>query len=85
MLTALPPPVENMLVIAPPEKSAPPDAEEITLLLREALSRLGVRDAAAEIAAATGLPRRAVYRQALAMREDVILHEDDVTEENRRN
>jgi len=68
---------EVVLVIAPPEKSAPPDAEEITLILREALSRLGVRDAATELAAATGLPRRAVYRQALAMRED------DATEETR--
>jgi len=76
-LPALPLKGEVVLVIAPPEKSAPPDAEEITLILREALSRLGVRDAATEIAAATGLPRRAVYRQALAMRED------DATEETR--
>lgn len=67
---------EIVLVIAPPEKSAPPDAEEITLILREALSRLGVRDAAAEIATATGLPRRDIYRQALAMREKDASEED---------
>ena len=65
----------------------PPDADQIETRLREALSRLGVRDAAAEIAAATGLPRREVYRQALALRDglqqDDLPQEHDATEKDR--
>ena len=57
-------------------------ADQIETRLREALSRLGVRDAAAEIAAATGLPRREVYRQALALRDD-LPQEHDATEKDR--
>ena len=61
---------EIAVVIAPPGEVPPPGAEDVETLLREALSRLGVRDAAAEIAAATGLPRRALYNQALALKTD---------------
>lgn len=61
---------EIAVVIAPPEAAAPPGAEDVEALLREALSRLGVRDAAAEIAAATGLPRRTLYNQALSLKAD---------------
>lgn len=61
---------EIAVVIAPPSAAAPPGAADVEALLREALSRLGVRDAAAEIAAATGLPRRALYNRALALKTD---------------
>jgi 16S rRNA (cytidine1402-2'-O)-methyltransferase len=36
--------------------------------LRAALGRASVKDAVAEVAAATGLPRRDVYQRALALR-----------------
>ncbi len=78
---------EIVLVVAPPDAAVPPDADQIETRLREALSRLGVRDAAAEIAAATGLPRREVYRQALALRDglqqDDLPQEHDATEKDR--
>mgnify|MGYP003667429781 CR=1 FL=1 len=61
---------EIAVVIAPPAAAAPPGAADVEAMLREALSRLGVRDAAAEIAAATGLPRRALYNRALALKTD---------------
>jgi 16S rRNA (cytidine1402-2'-O)-methyltransferase len=49
---------------------APPAAEQITsddvdAMLRSALDRVSVKDAVAEVATASGLPRRAVYRRAL--------------------
>ena len=45
-------------------------ADDLDALLRQALDRLSVKDAVAEIAAATGQPRREVYRRALALIED---------------
>jgi 16S rRNA (cytidine1402-2'-O)-methyltransferase len=49
---------------------APPAAEQIShddvdAMLRNALGRVSVKDAVAEVAAASGLPRRAVYQRAL--------------------
>ena len=47
------------------------DPAEVETLLRAALETAGTRDAAAEVAAATGLPRREVYALALRLaRED---------------
>jgi 16S rRNA (cytidine1402-2'-O)-methyltransferase len=37
------------------------------MLLREALARASLKDAVAEVAALTGLPRRDVYQQALSL------------------
>ena len=59
---------EVAVVIGPPpeeEATAPEDAEAA---LAEALTRLSPADAASEVAAATGLPRRALYAQALALK-----------------
>jgi 16S rRNA (cytidine1402-2'-O)-methyltransferase len=55
---------EIALVIGPPPEEAP-DATDLDTLLEAALARLSVKDAAAEVAAATGLKRGDVYRRAL--------------------
>jgi 16S rRNA (cytidine1402-2'-O)-methyltransferase len=39
-------------------------------LLRQALARLSVKEAVAEIAAVTGRPRREVYQRALALAKE---------------
>jgi 16S rRNA (cytidine1402-2'-O)-methyltransferase len=59
---------EMTIVIAPPLPPAPVAEAEIDRLLSEALGRLSPRDAAAEVARATGLPRRGIYRRAVALR-----------------
>ena len=64
-----PPKGEIVIVIGPPEDEAPTGVAEVDRRLRAALARAGVRDAAAEVAAATGWPRRDVYRRALALRD----------------
>jgi 16S rRNA (cytidine1402-2'-O)-methyltransferase len=46
-----------------------PDAGDVDAALHEALGRLRVKDAAAEVAVALGLPRRDVYQRALALKE----------------
>jgi len=61
---------EFVIVVAPPAADAPADAAEIDALLRAALARASVKDAVAEVAAATGEPRRAVYSRALALTKD---------------
>jgi 16S rRNA (cytidine1402-2'-O)-methyltransferase len=64
-----PPRGEAAVVVGPPEPSAP-DHAEIDRRLRTTLAELGVRDAAAKIAAETGLPRSDLYRRALALRDE---------------
>jgi 16S rRNA (cytidine1402-2'-O)-methyltransferase len=49
---------------------APPAAEQVTnddvdAMLRDALARVSLKDAVAEVAAASGVPRRTVYQRAL--------------------
>ena len=61
---------EFVIVVAPPAADAPADAAEIDALLRAALSRASVKDAVAEVAAATGEPRRAVYSRALELAKE---------------
>jgi 16S rRNA (cytidine1402-2'-O)-methyltransferase len=57
---------EFVIVVAPPdERLAEPI--DIDTLLRDALGRLSVKEAVAEIAAVTGQPRREVYQRALAL------------------
>jgi len=59
---------EFVIVVAPPEPLA--EATDIDTLLRDALGRLSVKEAVAEIAAVTGEPRREVYQRALALAKD---------------
>jgi 16S rRNA (cytidine1402-2'-O)-methyltransferase len=59
---------EIVIVIAPPDAAAHAvDAAGLDALLRDALARVSVKEAVAEIAAITGEPRRAVYQRALAL------------------
>jgi len=58
---------EIAIVIAPPDAPAPSGAEEIDTLLRAALTRVSLKDAVAEVAAATGEQRRAVNSRALEL------------------
>jgi 16S rRNA (cytidine1402-2'-O)-methyltransferase len=61
---------EFVLVIAPPPEAAMPSAEDTETLLRQALSRVSLKDAVAEVAVATGLPRRDLYQRALALAKE---------------
>jgi 16S rRNA (cytidine1402-2'-O)-methyltransferase len=56
---------EFVIVIAPPEPLA--EATDLDALLREAIGRLSVKEAVAEIASVTGRPRREVYQRALTL------------------
>jgi 16S rRNA (cytidine1402-2'-O)-methyltransferase len=60
---------EFVIVIAPPLQQEIASAD-LDGLLRQALSRASVKDAVAEVAVATGLPRRDVYQRALALTKD---------------
>ena len=62
-----PPKGEVTIVIAPPTGKAPVSDPELDRLLRPALAEGSVRDAAARVAAATGLSRRRVYARALVL------------------
>ncbi len=61
---------EIVIVVAPPADEAPPEGDDVDALLRRALTRVSVKDAVAEVAAATGLPRREVYQRALDLTKD---------------
>jgi 16S rRNA (cytidine1402-2'-O)-methyltransferase len=58
---------EIVIVVAPDTLDAPPEAHEVDAMLRRALEVASVKDAVSEVADATGLPRREVYRRALAL------------------
>jgi 16S rRNA (cytidine1402-2'-O)-methyltransferase len=55
---------EIVILVAPPQAEA---AGELDDLLRRALARASVKDAVAEVAAASGVARREVYQRALAL------------------
>jgi 16S rRNA (cytidine1402-2'-O)-methyltransferase len=57
---------EMVIVIAPPAAEEI-SAAEIDALLYRALARTSVKEAVAEVASATGAPRRAVYSRALEL------------------
>jgi len=59
---------EIVLVVGHPV-AAVPEAEDVDAALAAAMARLRVKDAAAEVAEALGLPRRDVYQRALALKE----------------
>ncbi len=59
---------EVVLVIGPPDDSQVETSEEdLDELLKNALARLSVRDAVAEVVSATGLKKRTVYNRALEL------------------
>jgi len=60
---------EIVVVVAPGREEAASEADA-DRALTEALSRLSPGDAAGEVAKAIGLPRRALYKRALALRND---------------
>ena len=60
---------EIVLLIGPPEAAAAPDAESVDDLLRTALAGHSLKQAVADVTAATGLPRRQVYARALALQQ----------------
>ena len=64
-----PPRGEAVIVVGPPEPTTP-DHAAVESRLRAALANLGMRDAAARVAAETGLPRSELYRRALAIRRE---------------
>jgi len=59
---------EFVVLIAPSGEEQ--RADDIDTLLRRALSRVSVKDAVGEVAAATGRPRREIYQRALALTKD---------------
>lgn len=61
-----PPKGEAVVVVGPPPER-PVSAEDLDAKLARALADMSVRDAAAEIARETGLPRRDVYTRALML------------------
>jgi 16S rRNA (cytidine1402-2'-O)-methyltransferase len=60
---------EIVLVIAPPA-AEPVSATDAETLLRQALTRVSLKDAVGEVADATGLPRRDIYQRALALAKE---------------
>ena len=58
---------EIVIVIEPPAEAEPSSAADIDSLLTAALARVSMKDAVAEVAAATGEPRRAIYSRALEL------------------
>jgi 16S rRNA (cytidine1402-2'-O)-methyltransferase len=58
---------EIVLVIGPPAAAARLDIGDADVFLRAALTRASLKDAVGEVAQATGLPRREIYRRALAL------------------
>ncbi len=61
-------PKGEMVVVVGPGTTPTATAEQAREALSEALNRLGPAEAASEVAKALGLPRRALYAQALALR-----------------
>jgi 16S rRNA (cytidine1402-2'-O)-methyltransferase len=59
---------EIVLVIAPPEEQAAPAEADVDALLENALTSMGVKEAAEMVAEATRLPRRTLYQRALALK-----------------
>jgi 16S rRNA (cytidine1402-2'-O)-methyltransferase len=60
---------EIVIVVGPPRPEPASDID-IDALLRDRLTSQSLRDAVAELVRETGLPRQAVYRRALAVRDD---------------
>ena len=65
---ALAAPKGEVVVVVGPPAETPARLEDAEAALADALGRLSPADAAREVASATGLPRRDLYRQALALK-----------------
>jgi 16S rRNA (cytidine1402-2'-O)-methyltransferase len=65
---ALASPRGEIVVLIAPGRDAEVSQAEAEAALREALGRLGPADAASEVARATGLKRRELYRRAVALK-----------------
>jgi 16S rRNA (cytidine1402-2'-O)-methyltransferase len=61
---------EIVIVIEPPQHQDETSAVNHDTLLHDALRRLSLKDAVAEIAARTGAPRRMIYQRALALQQE---------------
>lgn len=61
---------EIVIVVGPPAAAAAATAEDLDTALRRALAAKRVKDAATEVAAALGLPRKQVYERALALKDE---------------
>lgn len=59
---------EIVVIIGPPDATAM-TATDIDVALREAMQDMSVRDAAADVAALSGQPRRTLYARALELKE----------------
>lgn len=64
-----PPRGEVVVIVGPPEATAPEAATDLDARLDALLERASLRDAVAALAGETGLSRRALYDRALARRE----------------
>jgi 16S rRNA (cytidine1402-2'-O)-methyltransferase len=62
---------EIVVVIGPPQALAQTGAAESESLLRDALERLSLKDAVAEVVQLTGRRRREIYQSALALQKSV--------------
>ncbi len=63
-------PKGEVVVLVAPGVEAAVSADDAEAALREALKRLGPADAASEVARATGLARRDLYRRAVELKSD---------------
>jgi len=63
-----PPPKGEIVLLVGPAEAEAPAADDVDALLADLLTRHPLREAAAEAAAQTGLPRRLLYQKALAMK-----------------
>jgi 16S rRNA (cytidine1402-2'-O)-methyltransferase len=61
---------EIVLVIAPPAAPERPSVDNADTLLRQALTRVSLKDAVGEVAVATGLSRRELYQRALVLAKE---------------
>jgi 16S rRNA (cytidine1402-2'-O)-methyltransferase len=69
---------EVVVVVAPAGHAGPAlEDAEVDTLLRRALAKSGTRDAAAEVAARTGLSRRKLYERAIALKSGERPDDDD--------
>jgi 16S rRNA (cytidine1402-2'-O)-methyltransferase len=60
---------EFVIIVDPPPAAAAPDEADIDAFIVRALNSMSVREAAAAAADALGVPRKAAYERALAMKE----------------